>query len=371
MVIRNTVLMLLTTILLSPPIAQAETTQELISRLAKQARKNSWVQPTDCQAEQTTVRQHSSCATEDEITSILEYPWVYRFSGERSGEEMPANELLQNAEKFEKTAANQEIEKQRARAAKESPDPSVRLGAVLLSPERIECDIRISRLRACTYRTAAARKSGTPPIAPAQAQAKLDSQCAADAVANLNKALQTIDQRLATFLESPAGQQTGTTTPSLQAVMWGCREQITVMKQHCPNAEAFQERIHSRVNALASAQQACRQLQSNPEVCEPVSPEQLMAGYERAQKEAEAAASQQQQSTNLSLAQETGPAAVMAADLPLADFVGYQTGRCLESGFSPVARNGCVICGNPEGSLGAGFMWRACHRSSQGVSAVR
>lgn len=159
-----------------------------------------------------------------------------------------------------------------------------------------------SKLEGCLWKVALSRKgervpspNGAAPMSPA-AKAKLESQCAPDAVASANRELQEIDQRLAAFLESSAGKQTGTATPSLQVVMWGTREQARVMKRYCPKADAFQERIDVLMSSFRSAQQACQTIQSRPEVCVPAAPQELIASYEKAQREAAAATSRAAQS---------------------------------------------------------------------------
>lgn len=117
-------------------------------------------------------------------------------------------------------------------------------------------------------RSADAGKGDEPPSA---------GQCSAEQSASINAALDAIDQRIASFLESPAGQQTGAATPSLQVVMWGTSQQASVLRK-CGNAEAFGKRLEELNAAFDAAKRACLQLQSGgrSDMCGPVAPENIL-----------------------------------------------------------------------------------------------
>lgn len=281
MSMQKTVLMAVLAVLCFPVSILAETTNELIDRLAKQAQQatknNPWVKPTDCQAEQEAVRQRQCYSDvhkiQQKIQQTLEAPWVYRYGGKDDPSGLrTANELRREAEDSLKSAQKND---------RWASSGGFNQGGYL-------CEAAYSRLLACAYRIAATRRDSAATVSPAAAKAKLESQCAPDAVASANRELQEIDQRLAAFLESPAGQQTGTVTPSLQVIMWGTREQVRIMKRYCPKADAFQERIDTLMSSFQSAQQACRTIQSDygPKNCEPAAPQALIASYDKAQREA-------------------------------------------------------------------------------------
>lgn len=365
MTIQRNVLVLMLAVLVYPSTAQTETTSELINRLAEEGRKQSWVLPTDCQVEQAAVRRfrfegasygcddRTGNDTEQSISAALERPWVYRWGGkvDASGL-MTASELRQNADQAITYAEKEE-----------SQDRRVYSGA--------HCSATIHRLTACAYRVAATRRDGTAAESPAADKTKSGSQCELNEVANANKEIQEIDRSLTVFLQSPVGQQSGMATPSLQVVMWGISEQTKVMRRYCPNADAFREKIDDLMSSFHAAQKACRQIQSNPEVCMPAAPHGLIASYEQAQSEA-ATADRGTPATSSAKTVAPTSSSLCPADLPIADFMGCLKARCLERGFSPVeTQGGCLICGNPEGDLGGGFQWRQCHKSSTGVGAAR
>lgn len=232
------------------------------------AAKQGWVLPIDCPVEQEAVRQWPGPApgatchdntgndTEGSIRASLEHPWIYRYSGTVSGAEKSAEELRSNGNQFDREAE---------KAVRDGEQP-------FQSREWAACSASIYRLKACAYRVAAIRKAGGVP--PPADKARLP--CLPDAVANVNRRIEEIDRRVGAFLASPAGRQQGTATPGLQVVMWATSEQVQAMEQHCAEASAFRQRIDDLQSSFKLAQQACRQIQTRPEVCQPAAPEGLM-----------------------------------------------------------------------------------------------
>lgn len=271
--------------------ARAETTAEMIDRLARQGRSKSWVQAGDCRKEQAAVdpgRAAGSDGALDENSPVgqaLFHPWVYRYSGERKGEEMSADELLRRSQKYEQAAAEGDRKAARYREMQRSPDPAVRLGSVGYVPETAEAEARMNRLYACAYAVAAQRKSGvgTAPAATAAAtqtgtataatSKRPTAECAADAAVNANRELLQIDERVGKFNRAQTGPQAFTSTPALQVIMWGTQEQARIMGQYCPDSPAFQQRIDNYMSVFRLAQEACRKVQSRPELCVPVAPQ--------------------------------------------------------------------------------------------------
>ncbi|WP_130410643.1 hypothetical protein [Fluviicoccus keumensis] len=315
------------------------------------AAKQTWVLPTDCQAEQAAIRangDYEGGSTEELITQSIEFPWIYRFSFSRRG-----NGELMTPEDL-KAFGDQLIQEGQANVDRyRNSYPAESLARIM----------RVARMKACPYYVAAERSAGPKPT-PAPVK-----DCSQDASTLVNKSLQDIDTRVGAFMASNAGQAQGSPTPSLQVVMWATLQQARIIQRYCSGSAGYKERAESLESSFLAAQQACRQLQSRPEICEPVAPEQLMAGDDKARRDADAV--KQQSKTGARAAVDNTPPGFNPAELPPADFMGYYTGQCLESGFSPVSSQGCVICGNPEGTLGAGFQWRKCQASSQGASAAR
>ena len=245
-----------------PPAVHAETTKELIDRLAAQGRANNkWVPMNACQAEQDAVRALSTGATASEttkyISELMLHPWVYRYSGKVTGEEMSVNELREKAAGFDAQALKSEQRFQQV------PIEKYHMG-----------DIKKYRLYACVYRVAANSKAGIKAVAPAEEAATFRAQCAPGAVAGANRELQQIDQQLDAFMQSSAGQQVGSATPSLQAVMWGTKQQAAVLMRYCPTSDAHKQRVADLMESFDKAKQACLALQSRPEVCVPAAPQQ-------------------------------------------------------------------------------------------------
>lgn len=145
--------------------------------------------------------------------------------------------------------------------------------------------LRGSRLERCVWKSALSRggeleqkrgpaSSAEPAVASNHRE--LYQRCTSDAA---NKELQAIDQRLGDFRESPAGQQTGTVTPSLQAVMWGTSKQAEVIKKYCPDSPGFKARLAELNASYQKALEACRQINSNPDqYCIPALPDNV--GYQ-------------------------------------------------------------------------------------------
>lgn len=269
----NTLTILLALVLVANH-GSANPSSERINELAKAARKQSWVLPTDCQQEQDAIwtfrakympMQYKSSGAEDpRIIETLEHPWVYRWGGKEDPRGlMTANEMRKQAVSLIKHAEETESK----------GDAHARVYSGWHE------DAKFYRLQACAYRIAAIKREGGTSAVQPVSTAKAESQCAPEAISTLNRKLQDIDQRLATFLESAVGQQTGVSTPSLQAVMWGTSEQAKVMKQYCSGDGEFQQEIDDRMASFAAAQKACRKIQSNPDICRPVEPEKIIENY--------------------------------------------------------------------------------------------
>lgn len=224
-----------------------------------------------------------------------------------------------------------------------------------------------AKLQACVWSLAATRSTGakssskdvTPPI-------KLD--CNPNEMEEVNEALLDIDNKIAQFLDSSLGQQSGLVTPMLRVVMWGTSKQAEIIEKHCAKSPNFKERVSQLNNAFDTAQKNCKQIQSDSTICVPESPEVLLANYEKSLKEErnipiQASSSAIESSTKVDTCDSSASTG---------DFLTCETGRCRQSGAVPVkSTGGCLICGNEEGSLGEGFRWRSCHSSSKGVSAAR
>lgn len=157
--------------------------------------------------------------------------------------------------------------------------------------------LRDSRLQHCLLNMAFSR--GNQPIQTSVEPTPQILDCGADKTGLVNRELEDIDQQIATFLNSHLGQQRGTATPSLQVVMWGTSQQAKVMQQHCAGMDGFDARIKELKSAFNAAQQACRQLQSNAEACEPFSPNEVLGAYEQAQKRAAERMVQQPATSNV------------------------------------------------------------------------
>lgn len=259
----------LSLLIITPPV-YAETTKEMIARLAESGRKsNKWTSANDCKVEQDVVRQfrytgtlrgcedRTGRDTEQSISAALDHPWAYKYSGNIQGELMSSSELRQKAIEFYNMAEKEEKK---------------HLVETFTNREANQCSAAIARLTACAYQAAATIKDGNTPVTPEVAKAKLVTQCAPAALEKANRGLQQIDQRIADYLNSPSGKQITQATPHLQIVMWGTSEQAKIMKQHCPDADAFKQEIADRMASYESALRACRQIQSNPNICGPVAP---------------------------------------------------------------------------------------------------
>lgn len=238
------------------------------------AAKQSWVLPSDCEAEQAAVREHgdddrTGNDTEQTITFALESPWIYRWSG-KDGEYSSA-ELLAIAEQAEQSIAKDQAYMDQCRGA---------TGFAALNCigwEGRQRSIRLSRLSACAYRTAAERRD-QPVVNPGgSAPTKPEPECTPALLAEANSRLQEIDEQIGAFLASPLGRQQGSATPALQVTMWGTSQQAAVIQQYCPQGARFQARAADLNESFKQAQRACRQIQSRPEVCGPVAPQDLLA----------------------------------------------------------------------------------------------
>lgn len=263
MTVRKTARLVMLVMLASPLVVHAETTREMIDRLAAQGRANNkWVPMNSCQAEQDALRALNPGPTTPETTRYMSdlvlHPWVYRYSGKVTGEEMSVNELREKAAGFDAAALKS------ARQFQRSPNE--------LYHNR---DIREHHLLACVYRVAANSKAGIKAVSPADEAAAFRSQCAPDAVASANRELQQIDQQLEAFMRSSAGQQVGSATPSLQVVMWGTRQQAAALTRYCPASDAHKQRVADLMESFDKARQACLAIQSRPELCQPAAPQKF------------------------------------------------------------------------------------------------
>lgn len=241
--------------------------------LQADAAQQSWVLPSDCEAEQTAVREHGDVDhtgndTEQTITFALENPWIYRWSGKNG--EYSAEELLAIAAEAENGIAADQAHMDQCRGAQ---------GFAALNCigwEGRQQSIRLAQLRACAYKTAASRRdqpvTGAGGATPAPAP-----DCVPALLAEANGRLQEIDEQIGAFLASPLGRQQGAATPALQVTMWGTRQQAAIIQQYCPEGARFQTRVADLNESFKAAQKACRQIQSRPEVCEPVAPKDLLA----------------------------------------------------------------------------------------------
>ncbi|WP_374679676.1 hypothetical protein [Hydrocarboniphaga effusa] len=142
------------------------------------------------------------------------------------------------------------------------------------SPETYQEGVAKKRMQICFFEARKNELSGGASAASASPSPAAVAECGAAQSASINSTLEQIDQRLARFLETPAGKQIGTATPMLQAVMWGTSQQANALRE-CANAEAFKKRLTELDAAFDSAKQACVQIQSRPDICGPVAPEDL------------------------------------------------------------------------------------------------
>lgn len=202
--------------------------------------------------------------------------------------------------------------------------------------------------------------------------AAVPEECSSQNTAAANQAVGDIDSQIGAFLDSPQGRNTGTATPSLQVVMWAADASAKVIGRYCPEGVGFKERLAELKRTYDSAMQTCRTIQGNPEICGPVSPGKLMAQDEKDERDAAAAAGGRAGSGDQK-GIAGAPLSACSSDMPKAGFMACQKNDCTRQGYTPVeSQDGrCLVCGNPQGSLGLGFQWSKCHVSSDGVNAAR
>ncbi len=238
----------------------------MLARIRANLPKNPWAEPTDCPKEQAEVRSILNCndgsgyrgkEPDGSIKFALDYPRTYRFST-KDRHETTVQEMLDIAQALEVEA------------------PTLRTG---WGGRGLDvCGAALMRLKACSYRNAAARKGSLTSLSPQAVKQRLEAQCAPDNVASANREIQQIEQRLGAFLNSPAGQEKAI-TPHLRAVMWGASEQARIMTTYCPEADAFKQRAADLMSSYRSAESACKSTHSGvqSEECIPALPDNL--GY--------------------------------------------------------------------------------------------
>ncbi|MCX7061146.1 MAG: hypothetical protein NTZ11_09685 [Gammaproteobacteria bacterium] len=234
-------------------------------------------------------------------------------------------------------------------------------------PVKYKEDIEQMRMKNCFLEVRKRDLSGGD--SSAKSVVTPSNDCPAENAAAANKAMSDIDTQLGVYSESPLGKDIHTITPTTQVIMWATEAQAQIIRKYCPNGAGFKERVSQLDAAFNGAQKACRQIQSNPEICVPADPQGLMASYEQTQREA---ANTRPTETSSAKVAAPAPSSLCPSDMPITEFMGCLKRRCREQGFSPVeSKGGCLICGNSGGDLGAGFQWRKCHESSEGVGAAR
>lgn len=202
--------------------------------------------------------------------------------------------------------------------------------------------------------------------------AAVPEECSTQNTAAANQAVSDIDSQIDAFLDSPQGRKIGAATPSLQVVMWAADASTKIIRRYCPESGGFKERLAELKRTYDSAMQVCRTIQGNPEICGPVSPGKLMAQDEKDERDATAAAGRRAGSGDQK-GIAGAPLNACSSGMPKADFMACQRADCTQQGYTPVeSKDGrCLVCGNPEGSLGLGFQWSKCHVSADGVNAAR
>lgn len=258
------------------PSVRAETTQEMIKRLAEQGRnENPWVAPTACQAQQDALRKIQPNAVPalmaEQIAELLRSPWVYRYSGKVTGTEMPVEELREKARFYDAESLGAE------RRFQQAPNELYRKNQA-----------REYELQACAYRVAADTKAGPVPDSNAGTRPTVSTTCAPAAAARVNRGLAPIAKQFLDYQASAAARNTAGTAPGFQLVMWQTSEAAKVVDGHCPDADDARQYVKSLEASYNKARQACLKIQSSEEACVPVSPLVLLARYEKSQRAAPA-----------------------------------------------------------------------------------
>jgi len=175
-------------------------------------------------------------------------------------------------------------------------------GEQRLPPEPVVRSVAQSRLQLCISNLLVQELSGVRPAAQSQPASQ---DCSAQNTEAANRAMSDADSQLQAYFDSPLSRHTGAITPGLQLVMWATSAQAKIIRQYCPDGAGFKEQLASLDAAFKTAQANCRTIQRNPENCVPAAPQELIASYEKAQREVAAAAHRAAQSRSSSGSSDT------------------------------------------------------------------
>lgn len=147
-----------------------------------------------------------------------------------------------------------------------------------------KAEAALNRLKACyldsrsrripvDHLLSARSSAATEPSQPAQPlQPDQPTQCSAANTATANKAMDEIEARVVAYDDSIQKQPLTDATPILQVIMWASHEMYWVIKSHCPKSPEFAQRLAELHATFNKAHEACRKIQTRPEVCGPVKP---------------------------------------------------------------------------------------------------
>lgn len=228
--------------------------QATMAEAERDAARKGWVLPSDCQAEQAAVRQfqdddRTGNDTEQSIAAALKRPWVYRWGGKNG--EMTVTELQESEQEYLRSIESDEKRVARCRTVTGLD----RIGC----PTEETSSIRLNRLTACAYRTAAARRSGS---VLSGASAVSTTQSSADA--SCEAKIKAIDDQVGGAV-SRCGESA---TCNFQAAMWGLSQQIGAIERYCPSGK-FAAKLSEAKAQLEGITANCNQIQSGGGRCSP------------------------------------------------------------------------------------------------------
>ncbi|MEF2155471.1 hypothetical protein V3390_04395 [Luteimonas sp. FXH3W] len=141
--------------------------------------------------------------------------------------------------------------------------------------------IATARMKACHFEARRIELGGGKSNASASsskatsnqpATPSVPSACSAKNAAVANAAMDEIDARLGTFLDSPRGRNATVATPTLQVIMWATQKMSETIWRYCPNSVGYAERLSELQASYDAALDACQKIRTNESVCGPVAP---------------------------------------------------------------------------------------------------
>lgn len=229
------------------------------------------------------------------------------------------------------------------------------------NPEYALTAMRKSQMMACVARIRLEElsRSNASVSAPAPVRSKSPA-CTQEQVGQLNASLAAIDDAVGLFMQGPDGLS-GAVTPALKVIMWATGEQSAAIRRSpCAAEPAFASRAAANDRSHQQAQANCLAL-NQQQVCSPADPRRLATGP---------AAGSAVGATAAKPAVKVGATDDCKGSGSVSGFLACQKSECRKAGFAPVEANGCITCGDEEGSY-AGLQWRKCHPNSSGVSVGR